>query len=80
MQHQKAGSWDISAVQPQIAISIDKDKGSREALKWTLENLVNRGQTLLLIHVKPKNQVLNQPSKYAHPIHACISISYLSLL
>lgn len=38
-----------------VAVAIDKDKSSQNALKWTLENLATRGQTLALIHVLPKS-------------------------
>ncbi|XP_031092213.1 U-box domain-containing protein 52-like [Ipomoea triloba] len=38
-----------------VAIAVDKDKGSQSALKWTTENLVSRGQTLVLIHVLHKS-------------------------
>ncbi|GER53704.1 kinase family protein [Striga asiatica] len=34
-----------------VAVAIDKDKGSQNALKWACENLVTRGQTVILIHV-----------------------------
>ncbi|XP_019070909.1 U-box domain-containing protein 52-like [Solanum lycopersicum] len=37
-----------------IAVSIDKDKGSKIALKWTVDHLLAREQTVLLIHVKLK--------------------------
>ena len=37
--------------QPVVAVAIDKDKASHWALKWTLDNLVRRGQTVLLVHV-----------------------------
>ncbi|XP_009610856.1 U-box domain-containing protein 52-like isoform X2 [Nicotiana tomentosiformis] len=37
-----------------VAIAIDKDKGSQYAIKWATDNLVNRGQTLVLIHVVTK--------------------------
>ncbi|CAA7056711.1 unnamed protein product [Microthlaspi erraticum] len=39
-----------------VAVAIDKDKTSQNALKWTMENLSARGQTLALIHVVPKSQ------------------------
>lgn len=45
-------------VEGAVAVAVDKDKGSQNALKWAVENLVNRGQTLVLIHVVNK-----QPSK-----------------
>ncbi|XP_047320293.1 U-box domain-containing protein 52-like [Impatiens glandulifera] len=37
-----------------VAVAIDKDKGSQVALKWTTDNLVNKGQTVVLIHVNVK--------------------------
>lgn len=37
-----------------VAVAIDKDKRSQDALKWAAENLINRGQTIILIHVIPK--------------------------
>ncbi|KAL9253993.1 U-box domain-containing protein, partial [Drosera capensis] len=35
-----------------IAVAIDKDKGSQHALRWAIDNLLQRGQSLVLIHVK----------------------------
>lgn len=35
-----------------VGIAIDKDKGSQVALKWATENLLLKGQTAILIHVK----------------------------
>ncbi|XP_010537753.1 PREDICTED: U-box domain-containing protein 35-like [Tarenaya hassleriana] len=37
-----------------VAVAIDRDKSSQHALKWTIENLASRGQTIALIHVLPK--------------------------
>ncbi|KAM3359524.1 U-box domain-containing protein 52 isoform X1 [Capsicum galapagoense] len=37
-----------------VALAIDKDKGSQYAIKWATDNLVNRGQTIVLIHVVTK--------------------------
>ncbi|KAL2321424.1 hypothetical protein Fmac_025803 [Flemingia macrophylla] len=35
-----------------VAVAIEKDnKGSRHALKWAADNLLSKGQTLVLIHV-----------------------------
>ncbi|KAI9396834.1 hypothetical protein POPTR_004G170901v4 [Populus trichocarpa] len=34
-----------------VAVAVDKDKGSQNALKWTVENLLSKGQNLILIHV-----------------------------
>ncbi|GAB2215307.1 hypothetical protein Droror1_Dr00019690 [Drosera rotundifolia] len=35
-----------------IAVAIDKDKGSQHAMKWAFDNLLQKGQTVVLIHVK----------------------------
>lgn len=37
-----------------IAVAIDRDKGSQSALKWTVENLLRKGQIVYLLHVKVK--------------------------
>ncbi|KAL3613838.1 hypothetical protein CASFOL_041912 [Castilleja foliolosa] len=37
-----------------IAVAIDKDKGSQIALKWAVDNLLSKGQTVILVHVKLK--------------------------
>ncbi|KAL0298649.1 UNVERIFIED_CONTAM: Vacuolar protein sorting-associated protein 53 A [Sesamum radiatum] len=34
-----------------VAVAIDKDKGSQYAIKWAIDNLLTRGQTVILIHV-----------------------------
>lgn len=48
---------DIGAL---VAVAINKNKGSQYALKWTIDNLLTRGQTVILIHVK----ITNTPSEY----------------
>lgn len=35
-----------------VAVAIDRDKGSQTALKWAVDQLLSRGQTVFLIHVK----------------------------
>ncbi|VYS68324.1 unnamed protein product [Arabidopsis thaliana] len=40
-----------------ITLAIDRDKESQNALKWAVSNLLSRGQTLTLLHIK-----LKQPS------------------
>ncbi|KAG5400148.1 hypothetical protein IGI04_014755 [Brassica rapa subsp. trilocularis] len=37
-----------------ITLAIDRDKESQNALKWTVDNLVSKGQTVTLLHVKLK--------------------------
>lgn len=48
-----------------VGIAIDKDKGSQNALKWATENLLIKGQTAILIHVKLRSSgsSLTSPSK-----------------
>ncbi|URE00277.1 U-box domain-containing protein [Musa troglodytarum] len=41
---------EVDAGCPLVAVAIDKDKGSQNALKWAVDNLLARGQTLTLIH------------------------------
>ncbi|KAH0461752.1 hypothetical protein IEQ34_009327 [Dendrobium chrysotoxum] len=36
---------------PLVAVAISKDKSSQNALKWTIDNLIAKGQTLTLVHV-----------------------------
>ncbi|KAJ3693472.1 hypothetical protein LUZ60_008952 [Juncus effusus] len=36
---------------PLVAVAIDKDKGSQNALKWALDNVISKGQTITLVHV-----------------------------
>ncbi|PHT93394.1 hypothetical protein T459_01276 [Capsicum annuum] len=43
-----------------IAVAIDKDRGSQIALKWAVDNLLARGQTVILIHVKVKGSATNR--------------------
>ncbi|XVE71429.1 hypothetical protein DITRI_Ditri10aG0149300 [Diplodiscus trichospermus] len=35
-----------------VAVAIDKDKNSQNALKWAIDHLLQKGQTVILIHVK----------------------------
>ncbi|XP_022723812.1 U-box domain-containing protein 35-like [Durio zibethinus] len=38
-----------------VAVALDKDKGSQHALRWAVEHLLSRGQTVVLIHVVHKS-------------------------
>ncbi|XP_042456543.1 U-box domain-containing protein 35-like [Zingiber officinale] len=40
---------------PLVAVAIDKDKNSQSAFRWALDNIVVRGQTLIIIHVNTKS-------------------------
>ncbi|KAJ1258386.1 hypothetical protein BS78_10G071400 [Paspalum vaginatum] len=39
---------------PLVAVCIDKDKNSQNALKWAIDSLVHKGQTIVLVHVNTK--------------------------
>lgn len=45
-----------------VAVAIDKEKGSQYALKWAVDHLMARGQSLTLIHVKTKPNSIPTPS------------------
>ncbi|XP_031264281.1 U-box domain-containing protein 35-like [Pistacia vera] len=47
-----------------VAVAIDKDKGSQFAIKWALDNLLAKGQTVILIHVLHRTPSSNQ--SYSH--------------
>lgn len=38
--------------QEMVAVAIDKDKGSQAALKWAVDNLLSKGKSVTLLHVK----------------------------
>lgn len=38
-----------------VAVAIDRDKGSQGAMKWAVDYVLNKGQTVLLLHVKLKS-------------------------
>ncbi|PSS01583.1 Serine/threonine-protein kinase [Actinidia chinensis var. chinensis] len=44
-----------------VAVAIDKDKSSQYALKWAVDHLLSRGQTVSLIHVKQKPSSIPTP-------------------
>ncbi|KAG4151745.1 hypothetical protein ERO13_D04G085300v2 [Gossypium hirsutum] len=45
-----------------VAVGIDKDKGSQYALKWTVDHLLSKGQSINLVHVKTKPSSIPTPS------------------
>ncbi|XP_050220556.1 U-box domain-containing protein 52 [Mercurialis annua] len=47
-----------------VAVAIDKDKGSQNALKWAIDHILHRGQTVVLIHVKLKSSPSIMSSAY----------------
>ncbi|KAL0756933.1 hypothetical protein Bca101_094601 [Brassica carinata] len=45
-----------------VAVAIDKDKSSQHALKWAVDHLLQRGQSVILVHVKLRPSPLNNAS------------------
>ncbi|MED6130549.1 hypothetical protein PIB30_002145 [Stylosanthes scabra] len=45
-------SQEKDGVNGLVAVAIDKEKGSRNALQWAIDHLLNKGATVILIHVK----------------------------
>ncbi|XP_020600056.1 U-box domain-containing protein 52-like [Phalaenopsis equestris] len=42
---------DAIAAFPLVAVAINRDKSSQNALKWAVDNLIGKGQTITLVHV-----------------------------
>ncbi|XP_020204948.1 U-box domain-containing protein 52-like [Cajanus cajan] len=56
-----------------VAVAIDKEKGSQNALKWAVDNLLIRSATVILIHVKLLAPTLSSsPSLFAPRISALL--------
>ncbi|CAL0333024.1 unnamed protein product [Lupinus luteus] len=59
---QKNSSWDKKdGVNGIVAVGIDKDKGSQNALKWAIDHLLTRNNTVVLIHVNAKHASVTTP-------------------
>lgn len=66
-----------------VAVAIDKDKGSQYALKWAVDSLLSRGQTIILIHVShPTSSVSSKFvfSSYSYPIKWSYSLLRLIII
>ncbi|KAA8535864.1 hypothetical protein F0562_030816 [Nyssa sinensis] len=44
-----------------VAVAIDKDKGSQYALKWAVDHLLEKGQSVTLLHVKHRASSIPTP-------------------
>lgn len=49
-----------------VAVAIDKDKGSQYALKWAIDNVLNKGQTVTLLHVRQKQSTNSSLCKLSY--------------
>ena len=49
-----------------VAVAVDKDKSSRQALKWTVDNFITRGQTVRLVHVIQRPPLNPNPGPSLH--------------
>ncbi|GJM87242.1 hypothetical protein PR202_ga03178 [Eleusine coracana subsp. coracana] len=54
---------EVGVSYPLVAVCIDKDKNSQNALKYATETLIHRGQTIVLVHVNTKG------NSGEHPCH-----------
>ncbi|KAL6330614.1 hypothetical protein AAG906_003222 [Vitis piasezkii] len=45
----------------EVAVAIDKDKGSQYALKWAVDHLLSKGQSVTLLHIKQKASSIPNP-------------------
>ena len=60
-----------------VAVAIDKDKGSQYALKWAVDHILSRGQSVTLLHVKQKPASIPVPGsnvsiRVDFSVHLCL--------
>lgn len=72
--------WDKKdGVNGLVAVAIDTDKGSQNALKWAIDHLVTKGSTIVLIHVNIKtSSSASTPSEYFFTSFICNYIWFLN--
>lgn len=74
-----------------VAVAIDRDKGSQIALKWTVDNLLGKGHTVVLVHVRVKQTSLSTLPSTSIPsnslslslytcVYVCMSVCINKLL
>lgn len=62
-----------------VGVAIDRDKGSQYAIKWAIDNILRKGQTVILIHVKLKSSASFSASPTLPPQSMSISLFPLHL-
>lgn len=72
----------MSAMTKLVAVAIDKDRASQFALKWALDNILARGQTVILVHVRLRQSSAGGLSTSPSSFSSCNNISpfYVSLV
>lgn len=51
-----------------VAVAVDKDNNSEYAVRWALDHLVSRGESLVLIHVRPPILTIPTPMGNRVPV------------
>lgn len=46
-----------------VAVAIDRDKSSQYALRWAIDSLLSKGQTVVLIHVVQRASLSSSSNK-----------------
>ncbi|KAK7384859.1 hypothetical protein VNO78_30562 [Psophocarpus tetragonolobus] len=60
--------WDKKeGVSGIVAVAIDGDKGSQNALKWSIDHLLTKGSNVVLVHVKHKPSSLSASTSLVTP-------------
>ncbi|XP_030546939.1 U-box domain-containing protein 35-like [Rhodamnia argentea] len=56
-----------------VAVAIDRDKGSQYAIRWAADNILSKGQTVILIHVHHNSASASSPQLHHNydPSTAC---------
>jgi hypothetical protein len=72
----KGNGVKVAGANGLVALAVDKEKGSQHAVKWAADNLLSKGQTVILIHVV--HRASKAPS--CNSLHLSLSISLSHVL